>query len=104
MLSGQMDTDGLPIVVQTASLSRRFGAYFFDSLLITLAVAVVFYTLLGFDDTLYTHQINYGDLLYELNEVEKAIGFWERALYLGILPELAKRRLQYCRILTPSVY
>jgi uncharacterized RDD family membrane protein YckC len=52
MLSGQMDTDGVPIVAQTASLSRRFGAYFFDSLLITLAVAVVFYTLLGADDTL----------------------------------------------------
>ena len=43
MLSGQMDTDGLPIVAQTASLSRRFGAYFFDSLLITLAVAVLTY-------------------------------------------------------------
>jgi tetratricopeptide (TPR) repeat protein len=70
----------------------------------TTAALNLYQKALGFDDTLYTHQINYGDLLYELHEVEKAIGFWERALYLGILPELAKRRLQYCRILTPSVY
>jgi uncharacterized RDD family membrane protein YckC len=47
-----MDPFGVPVVAQTASLVRRFGAYFFDSLIITLAVAIVFYTVLGFDDTL----------------------------------------------------
>lgn len=47
-----MDTLDVPVVAQTASLVRRFGAYFFDSLIITLGVAIVFYTLLGFDDTL----------------------------------------------------
>lgn len=52
MLSAQMTMVGVPVVAETASLWRRFGAYFFDSVLITLAVAVVFYTFLGFDDTL----------------------------------------------------
>jgi uncharacterized RDD family membrane protein YckC len=47
-----MDMLGVPVVAQTASLSRRFGAYFFDSLLITLAVAVAYYSVMGFDDTL----------------------------------------------------
>lgn len=47
-----MDTLVVPAAAQTASLSRRFGAYFFDSLIITLAVAVIFYSASGFDDSL----------------------------------------------------
>lgn len=38
--------------MQPASLTRRFGAYFFDSLLLTLLVGGLFYGALGFDDTL----------------------------------------------------
>lgn len=41
-----------PADAATAGLWRRFGAYFFDSVLITLAVAVVFYAGLGVDDAL----------------------------------------------------
>ena len=47
-----MGTFDVPVVAAPAGLPRRFGAYFFDSVIITLAVAAVFYTLLGFDDAL----------------------------------------------------
>lgn len=47
-----MSTFGLPAVAAPAGLLRRFGAYFFDSVLITLAVAVVFYAGIGVDDAL----------------------------------------------------
>ena len=47
-----MGTFDVPAVASPAGLPRRFGAYFFDSVIITLAVAVVFYTLLGFDNAL----------------------------------------------------
>ena len=35
-----------------AGLPRRFGAYFFDSVIITLAVAAMYYSLLGFENGL----------------------------------------------------
>ncbi len=44
VLVGTID---IPAVVQPAGLGRRFGAYFFDSLLITLAVAGVYYSVVG---------------------------------------------------------
>lgn len=47
-----MDGTVKPDALQPASLWRRFGAYFFDSLLITLAVAVAFYWTIGVDDSL----------------------------------------------------
>ena len=47
-----MGTFDVPAVATPAGLPRRFGAYFFDSVIITLAVAVVFYTVLGFHDAL----------------------------------------------------
>ena len=47
-----MGTFDVPTVATPAGLPRRFGAYFFDSVIITLAVAAVFYTLLGFDNAL----------------------------------------------------
>jgi uncharacterized RDD family membrane protein YckC len=47
-----MNVFDAPTAVQTAGMLRRFGAYFFDTLLITLAVAVIFYTALGLDDSL----------------------------------------------------
>jgi uncharacterized RDD family membrane protein YckC len=47
-----MGTFDVPTVATPAGLPRRFGAYFFDSVIITLVVAVVFYTILGFDDAL----------------------------------------------------
>jgi len=47
-----MGSFDLPAAAAPAGLWRRFGAYFFDSVLITLAVAVVYYTGLGFDDAL----------------------------------------------------
>jgi uncharacterized RDD family membrane protein YckC len=47
-----MGTFDVPTVAAPAGLLRRFGAYFFDSVIITLAVAAVFYTLLGFDNAL----------------------------------------------------
>ena len=49
---GRMGTFDVPAVATPAGLPRRFGAYFFDSVIITLAVAVVFYTVLGFDNAL----------------------------------------------------
>ena len=49
---GRMGTFDVPTVATPAGLPRRFGAYFFDSVIITLAVAAVFYTLLGFDNAL----------------------------------------------------
>ncbi len=47
-----MSTSDLPAAAAPAGLWRRFGAYFFDSVLITLAVAMVFYAGLGVDDAL----------------------------------------------------
>ena len=38
--------------LRTATMLQRFGAYVFDTLLITLAVGGVFYVFLGFDQTL----------------------------------------------------
>lgn len=50
---------------------------------------------LALDNSMFITQINLGDLYYELDEVQKAIACWERALTLGVVPELAKRRLKY---------
>lgn len=41
--------------LRTATMLQRVGAYVFDTLLITLAVAAVFYLFLGFDQTLATY-------------------------------------------------
>ncbi|MDR1996999.1 MAG: tetratricopeptide repeat protein [Candidatus Margulisbacteria bacterium] len=50
---------------------------------------------LALDDTLYVAQINLGDIYYEKEDVQKALRYWSVALQLGVLPELAKRRLKY---------
>lgn len=50
---------------------------------------------LALDDTLYLTQINLGDIYYEREDVQKALRYWNIALNLGVLPELAKRRLKY---------
>ncbi len=42
-----MGTLDIPAVMRPAGLWRRFGAYFFDSLLITLAVAGAYYSVVG---------------------------------------------------------
>jgi len=47
-----MGTLDVPTVATPAGLPRRFGAYFFDSVILTLAVAAVFYGLLGVDNGL----------------------------------------------------
>ncbi|MDR2431166.1 MAG: tetratricopeptide repeat protein [Candidatus Margulisbacteria bacterium] len=50
---------------------------------------------LALDDTLYLAQLNLGDIYYEREDVQKALHYWTMALELGVLPELAKRRLKY---------
>lgn len=50
---------------------------------------------LALDNSMFITHINLGDLYYEMDEVQKAIACWERALNLGVVPELAKRRLKY---------
>ena len=42
-----MGTLDVPAVARPAGLWRRFGAYFFDSILITLAVAGAYYSVVG---------------------------------------------------------
>ncbi len=46
---------------------------------------------------LHAEQICFGDLLYQLGQVERAIRLWERAEILGVLPELSSRRLLFKR-------
>jgi len=50
---------------------------------------------LALDDTLFVTQINMGDLYYYSGDIEKAFVYWNRAMTLGVIPELAKRRLMY---------
>jgi tetratricopeptide (TPR) repeat protein len=50
---------------------------------------------LTLDTTAYTIHINYADVCYDQNDVQKAIVNWNKVLDVGILPELAKRRLKY---------
>lgn len=50
---------------------------------------------LALDNSMFITHINLGDLYYEIDEVQKAIACWDRALSLGVVPELAKRRLKY---------
>lgn len=47
-----MGTFDVPTVATTAGLPRRFGAYFFDSVILTLVVAAVFYGMLGSENGL----------------------------------------------------
>lgn len=47
--------------LRPATMLQRFGAYVFDTLLITIVVGAVFYLFLGFDDTLAAYLRNGAD-------------------------------------------
>ncbi len=60
------------------------------------AEAMAFYEKsLALDNSMYVVQINMGDIFYSNGEIEKAVSCWERVLQLGVVPELARRRLKY---------
>ena len=50
---------------------------------------------LALDDGLQGVQLNLGDILYQKNKITDAMVYWQRALELSALPELAQRRLKY---------
>lgn len=50
---------------------------------------------LALDNSMYVVQVNMGDIFYRNGEIERAIACWERVLQLGVVPELARRRLKY---------
>ncbi|MDR1323871.1 MAG: tetratricopeptide repeat protein [Candidatus Margulisbacteria bacterium] len=53
---------------------------------------------LSLDNTMYLTQLNLGDLYYTKENIPQALCFWQSALQLGVLPELAKRRLKYWQL------
>ncbi|MBU0580592.1 MAG: tetratricopeptide repeat protein, partial [Candidatus Margulisbacteria bacterium] len=50
---------------------------------------------LALDENLHSMQINLGDLLYQQKRITDAMVYWQRALELSPIPELAQRRLMW---------